>query len=239
VQDAAAEVFQSGDAGGILKAMLIQNLRSRLCLIADADGVRTERLREAVAAALRAGAGMVRYRAKTLSTREMVEQATVLASMTRAASVPLIVNDRVDVALAVGADGVHVGREDMHVAFARRMLGPTAIVGVTTYTSQEARVAETDGATYLAVGPMYASLAGPQGVIVGPEALARVRSATRLPLCASGGVTPETAPELAATGVELIAVASAITAAPDPSAAARSLVEALSRFPDPARVISG
>lgn len=184
---------------------------------------------------LRAGVGMVQYRGVGLSTRAMVERTTRLVRMTRACKVPLIIADRVDVALAVGADGVHVGAHDMPVGHARRLMGPSAIVGVTAPTPPEARLAEREGATYVSVGPVFASTSVAAGVVRGVEAVRAVCAATSLPICAQGGLNVDNLAQVAQEGVALFAVRSAVCEAADPHAAALELVRLAASLPHPGR----
>ncbi|MDI9586282.1 MAG: thiamine phosphate synthase [Acidobacteriota bacterium] len=185
--------------------MLIGNLNSRVYYVTPEQTEPNGRLVRLVDAAISSGIGLLQFRPKRLTTRQMVEQATVLVSMTRRAQVPLIINDRVDLALAVGADGVHLGAEDMPVGHARRLLGPAAIIGATCVTPMDARVAETDGATYVLVGPV-GDLSGEAGEL-GLERVRQVRKATGLPVCVHGDVTVEGLHQLRALGVEMICVA--------------------------------
>ena len=213
--------------------MLPQNLRSRVYYITKDETARRGEIVDTVREALRAGVGMVQYRAKDLPTRDMVEEATALSRMTRAARVPLIINDRVDVALAVGAEGVHVGTDDMPVALARRLMGPSAIIGATTPTPEDARLAEHQGATYVAAGAIWASPSKPDKPVLGLEGLARIQAATSLPTCAIGGISKDTIKEAVTHGAELVAVMSAIHDQPDPRAAARELVALAGTFLPP------
>jgi thiamine-phosphate diphosphorylase len=218
--------------------MLIQNMRSRICFVVVDEGGQSLRLRALVGAALRAGVGMVEYRASERTTRQMTEEAAALGRMTRAARVPLVINDRTDIALAVGADGVHLGAEDMPVAYARRMMGPGAIIGATVLTPREARVMECDGATYVAVGPVYAARERTPGIVLGPDHVQVIRQATTLPVCAFGGIDGQRAAELASQGVELLAISTAIQDSDDAFPAAQALVRAVATFPDPARHVA-
>src|SRR5919202_734502 len=130
----------------------------RLYLLADTGLVPAERLPEVVAAAIRGGVTIVQLRAKGATTLEQMELAHALKEVCAPAGVPLIVNDRVDIALAAEADGAHVGHigeEDLSPRDARRLLGPDAILGVSVGTAQEARVAAAEGATYVSAGPMF------------------------------------------------------------------------------------
>jgi thiamine-phosphate diphosphorylase len=141
--------------------------------------------------------------------------------------VSLVVNDRVDVALAIGADGTHVGhpgQEDMPPAVCRHILGPHAIVGVSVDQGSEAAEAERAGASYLSTGPLYATRTkADAGPAAGVALVRRMRAATSLPLTGIGGITVATAGEVIRAGADGVAVAGAILAAPDPEAAAQAI----------------
>jgi len=169
----------------------------------------------------------VQYREKGKTTRDMVEEAIRLVALTRRAKVPLVINDRLDVALAVGADGVHVGTEDMPVAIARRLMGPDAIVGATVDGPDQARAAERDGADYVAIGPIFPSPTKPECMAVGIQAIAEVADAVALPVCAIGGITTHNVALLGEQPAALVAVISGITAADDPRAAAQAMNDIL------------
>jgi thiamine-phosphate diphosphorylase len=189
-----------------------------------------------VRAVVGAGVGLVQYRVKDASARRMYEDVEALLHLTRPANVPLIVNDRLDIALAAGADGVHVGEEDLPVNLARRMMGPAAIVGVSADTPAAARAAEQAGASYVACGAIFPSPTKPDKPVLGPACLAGIQRATSLPVCAIGGITLANLPALTETNPALIAIIAAINDAPDPAQAARDLVSASHRLL-PRRVI--
>ena len=201
----------------------------RLYLLADAGLVAPNRLPQTVAAALRGGVTAVQLRAKTATTLELLELARAVGSVCREAGVPFIVNDRVDVALAAEADGAHVGHigeEDLSPHDARRLLGPDAIVGVSVGTAQEARLAATQGASYVSAGPMFAtSTKSNAGPAAGEGLLRSVRVATRLPLVVIGGITPERSAALVAAGADGVCVGAAILRAADVEAAARAFYQ--------------
>jgi thiamine-phosphate pyrophosphorylase len=205
-----------------------QRLRAalRLYLLADTGLAPIEQLPEAVAAAIRGNVRSVQLRAKGLSTLQQLELARALLQVCQAAGVPLIVNDRVDIALAAGADGAHVGHigeEDLAPQDARRLLGPGAIVGVSVGSAQEARAAAAAGASYVSAGPMFTTTTKPNaGPAAGVPLLRAVRNATRLPVVAIGGITAERAPALYAAGADGVCVGAAILKSSDPEAAARA-----------------
>jgi len=177
------------------------------------------------AAAFAGGAGVVQYRHKGVSTRELFFQAGQLAALARTAGRVLIINDRVDIALAVRADGVHLGPDDLPVSAARRLLGPAAIIGASAGTVEEAIEAEAEGASYLGVGCIYGTASKVDaGEPVGPERIAAIRAAVGLPIVAIGGITRERIPEVLAAGADGVAVISAVTRAKNMKTATRELL---------------
>lgn len=180
------------------------------------------------AAAFAGGAGVVQYRQKGISSRELFLWAQQLAALAREQGKVLIINDRVDLALAVRADGVHLGPDDLPVSVARRILGPTAIIGASAGTVDEAIEAEAEGATYLGVGCIYGTASkADAGDPIGPERIAEIRAAVRIPIVAIGGVTATHIPELITAGADGIAVISAVTRAKNMKTATRELVKAV------------
>lgn len=184
---------------------------------------------DVVRAAIQGGATVVQLREKTTTTREMVELGQALHEITHQTGVPLIVNDRLDVALAIDAEGVHVGHDDMPVALARQLIGPDRILGMSPETLAEARHAERDGADYLGVGDVYGTPTKPDaGTPIGVEGLAGVIRAVSIPVVAVGGITLDNAGSVIEAGAAGVAVISVIVGAPDPEAAARRLREIVS-----------
>jgi thiamine-phosphate pyrophosphorylase len=200
----------------------------RVYLLADASLIAPERLVEAVAAAIRGGVTAVQLRAKEANTVEHLELARALNDLCAEAGLPLIVNERIDVALAAGADGAHlghIGEEESSPIEARHVLGPDSIVGVSVSSPQQARLAAAQGASYVTAGPMFASLIRSEERTVGGEPLLRsVRAATRLPLVVIGGINADRAPGLFAAGADGVCVGAAILRAADVEAAARAFV---------------
>ncbi len=175
-------------------------------------------------AAIMGGATIVQLREKGLETGEWIRLARQALQITRRYGVPLIINDRVDVALAVGADGVHVGQTDMPAELARRLVGPDRILGVSAGTPEEARAAEAAGADYLGVGSVYATGSkADAGLPIGPEGLARIASAVRVPVVGIGGISAANAGDVIAAGAVGVSVISAVFGAADVRAAARAL----------------
>jgi thiamine-phosphate pyrophosphorylase len=184
---------------------------------------------EAVAdAVLGAGGRWLQLRHKAASTGELAAVAGRLVARVRAAGGVLIVNDRLDVALAVGADGVHLGQDDLPAREARR-LAPGLVVGVSTHDPDQARRAQADGADYVALGSIFPTGSKPSFELVGLEALRRVRPHVRVPLVAIGGVTVARVPDVRAAGADAVAVISAVGMAPDPGAATAAFLAVLQR----------
>jgi thiamine-phosphate pyrophosphorylase len=177
------------------------------------------------------GATLVQLRDKRSETREMIETARAVKRSLALFAVPFLVNDRVDGALAAGADGVHLGPDDMAVADARALLGPDAIVGLSVKTVDAAETARIDLIDYAGVGGVYATLSKEQkSAPIGTDGFARVAAALRrrapnLPVCGIAGIDAANAGAVIGAGADGIAVISALSLAPDPAAAARGLRE--------------
>lgn len=179
----------------------------------------------AVEQAILGGATVVQLREKGATTREWLRAGQEVMAVCRRYGVPFIVNDRVDVALALDADGVHVGPDDMPVSLARRLLGEDKIIGFSAGTEEEARQAEAEGADYLGIGAVFATGSkGDAGEPIGVDGFLRVRrAAPSLPAVAIAGITPSRAEEVMAQGADGVAVISAVFGAPDVRRAAEAL----------------
>ena len=174
--------------------------------------------------ALRGGTTVIQLREKDCSSREFYELGLRVKKITERYHAPLIINDRVDIALAVGAAGVHVGQGDLPCKVVREIVGPDMIVGVSAATLDEAVQAEEDGADYLGVGAMYATATKTDTRPVSMEELLKIRAAVKIPIVVIGGINKQTLGNFKGTGVDGLAVVSAIVAQPDPEAAARELL---------------
>lgn len=178
--------------------------------------------------AVAAGAPVVQVRAKDCTDRVLHDFARAVVEICAGTGTTCLVNDRVDVALAVGADGTHLGADDLPIAAARKVAGPGHLIGGTAREPVRARQLVAEGADYLGVGPAYVTttktgLPDP----LGPAGIAAVARAVDVPVIAIGGVTAARVPELVAAGVWGVAVVGAVSAAPDPGAATRELLRAL------------
>lgn len=172
-------------------------------------------LEEQVEEALKGGVTMVQLREKDLSDKEFIEEARVLRAICSEYGVPLIINDRVDVALEAGADGVHVGREDESVSLIRKRVGPGFIIGSTAKTLEQAGAAEREGADYIGVGAMFPSPTKETALGIGLEDLKNISASVSIPSVAIGGISAENIALLEGGGMSGIAVISAIFAAED------------------------
>ena len=199
----------------------------QLCLVTDSALANGRSLAGIVAAAVKGGVTLVQLREKTASTRAFIEQAKVLKRLLAPLRVPLLINDRIDVALAAGADGAHVGQQDMPVALARQLLGPAAIIGLSITELGQVRDRDVELADYLGVGPIFAQSTKLDATPpLGLDGLAEVRRASSKPIVAIGGVSAANADAVRSAGADGIAVVSAIMGADDPRAAAAALVSA-------------
>ena len=183
---------------------------------------------EVVSAAIDGGVTLVQLRDKNIDARPMLALGRRLLELLRPAGIGLIVNDRIDVALALDAEGVHIGQQDMPYAEARRQLGPKKIIGVSVGSEAEARQAAGWDVDYVGVGPVYPTATKPDsGMALGADETARLARISGHRAVAIGGIDVTNAAPLYAAGLEGVAVISAICAAPDPGAATRSLVRVM------------
>lgn len=196
----------------------------RLYLVTDRASTGRRTLADVVAAAVRGGVTCVQLREKQLNTRDFLAQARALKALLDPHAIPLVINDRIDVALACGAHGVHLGQSDIPVAEARRLLPPRMFIGWSVETMEDVQRSTALPLDYLGVSPIFATptktdTPTPWGL----DGLQRVRSATLLPLVAIGGIHAGNARDVLSAGADGLAVVSALCAAPNPRAAAAGL----------------
>ncbi len=199
-------------------------------LVTDAELSAGRSTVEVVEAAIEGGVDVVQLREKETSARTRYDLGLELRELTRDENVSLIVNDRIDLADAIDADGVHLGDDDLPIAAAREQLGEDALVGRSVSTPEAAHEAEAAGADYLGVGAVYGTASKettPEQSNIGLDRIRAVREATDLPFVGIGGITPENAADVVSAGADGVAVISAITAADDPEAATRRLASAV------------
>ena len=180
-------------------------------------------LAQAVEAALDGGVTCLQLREKEASAGEILALARTLLPLCRARRVPLLINDRVDIALAAGADGVHLGQDDLPLPEARALLGPDRILGATAHTVEEALRAQAEGADYLGVGAMFPTGTKTNTIPTSADTLKAICAAVSIPVVAIGGVTAQNLPTLSGTGIAGAAVVSAIFSQSNLTAAARTL----------------
>jgi thiamine-phosphate pyrophosphorylase len=183
--------------------------------------------RRTIEQAAAGGATVFQLREKTLTDRDLLDRARDVRRWTRQANALFVVNDRPDVAKLVGADGVHLGQDDMPVKEARQILGPGALIGVSTHDIGQVRLAVLDGADYLGVGPTFPSRTKTFEHFPGLEFVRQATSETSLPAFVLGGVGPDTIGEAVRAGATRVAVGAAVARSDDPQAAARFLRTAL------------
>jgi thiamine-phosphate pyrophosphorylase len=198
-----------------------------LYVILDA-GMLTEPAAVAAQKLMESGVKLLQYRAKHATARELWVESRTIGEAARRAKCTFIVNDRPDVAYLAGADGVHVGQDDLDPEQARAVIGPDRWVGVSTHDLEQFRKAAASSADYIAVGPIFqtSSKANPDPV-VGTELLRRVRALTEKPIVAIGGITLERAADVLAAGADSVAVISDILKAKDPAETAREFIRRL------------
>jgi thiamine-phosphate pyrophosphorylase len=195
----------------------------RLCLVTDRGLSRGRAITDVVAAAVKGGATMVQLREKEAGTREFLEIARAVKAILQPHGIPLLINDRVDIAIAVDAEGVHVGQTDMPVAIVRQMIGPGKIIGLSAGREEYILAADAAAADYLGIGPLYAQTTKKNTgrEPLGPQGFAEMRKLTRKPVMAIGGLKPDNAASVVAAGADGLAVVSAIVGADDVEEAAR------------------
>ena len=197
----------------------------RLYLVTDRDLARGRPLADVVARAVRGGVTAVQLREKTIGARRFLAEVVEIKGLLAGTGVPVFVNDRVDVAIAAAADGVHVGQDDLPAADARRLIGPGMLLGVSVATPEEARAALAAGADYVSVSPVFLTPTKPDAEhAVGLEGVALIRRVVASsPLLAIGGIDARNARAVAVAGSDGVAVVSALMTAPDPESAAVTL----------------
>jgi thiamine-phosphate pyrophosphorylase len=199
-------------------------------LVTDRGLCRNRPLQDVVLQSVQGGAAYVQLREKDVSTRTFVEEALGIKKILLPFDVPLIINDRIDVALASGADGVHIGQEDMPYATARKLMGPKSIIGLSVETWQDVEAAQKLDVDYIGVSPVFATptktdTKEPWGL----DGLRKIKAFSRHPLVAIGGIHETNARAVVEAGADCLAVVSAICAADDPAEATRKMVNLIQR----------
>lgn len=208
----------------VLRSM--KNIDTTLYFITDSTSVPEERFLPTVEAACKGGATLIQLREKNKSTREYMDLALATHEITKRYGVPLIIDDRVDVALAIDAEGVHVGQTDMPVKIARQLMGPDKIVGATTKTVPQALEAYEQGADYLGVGAIYPTTTKVVTILTSVDTLKQIVKAVPIKVNAIGGLNKDNIDVLKGSGIAGICAVSAIMKAADPELATRELKQA-------------
>lgn len=199
-------------------------------LVTDDGCLQGRALIDCVREALEGGVTLVQYRAKTASSAEMYAEALQLKALCDSFKVPLIINDRLDIAMAVGAAGVHLGQDDLPCAAARKILGEDYIIGVSAHNPAEAKAALQSGADYLGCGAVFGTATKADVQKLGTDGLAAICKAKGLPVVGIGGVTADNYREVRAAGADGAAIVSGILAQPDISAMVRAIAKVSQEF---------
>lgn len=199
-------------------------------LVTDDGCLQGRALIDCVREALEVGVTLVQYRAKTASSAEMYAEALQLKALCDSFNVPLIINDRLDIAMAVGAAGVHLGQDDLPCAAARKLLGEDYIIGVSAHNPAEAKTALQSGADYLGCGAVFGTATKADVKKLGTDGLAAICKAKGLPVVGIGGVTADNYREVRAAGADGAAIVSGILAQPDISATVRAIAKVSQEF---------
>ena len=203
----------------------MKKLNTTLYFITVSTGLEREDFLRITEAALSGGATMVQIREKNKTTREYIELAADVHKLTQKYNVPLIIDDRIDVALAIGAEGVHLGQTDMPIDIARSILGNGVIIGATTKTVEQAKEAQAKGADYLGVGAIYPTTTKVQTVLTPVSTLKDICKAVDIPVNAIGGLNKDNVYVLENTGISGLCVVSAIMKAQDPKKETQTLLK--------------
>ena len=199
-------------------------------LVTDDGCLQGRALIDCVREALEGGVTLVQYRAKTASSAEMYAEALQLKALCDSFNVPLIINDRLDIAMAVGAAGVHLGQDDLPCAAARKLLGEDYIIGVSAHNPAEAKTALQSGADYLGCGAVFGTATKADVQKLGTDGLAAICKAKGLPVVGIGGVTADNYREVRAAGADGAAIVSGILAQPDIRATVRAIAKVSQEF---------
>lgn len=201
----------------------------RLYLVTDRDLVGGKDFLDSIEQAILGGVTFLQLREKSLSSREFYLVAAKVKEIATRYRIPFVINDRLDIAIAVDADGLHVGQSDLPVAVARKILGPKKIIGVSAATISEAIEAEKGGADYLGVGAIYPTGTKTDARSVGLTQLREIRQSVSIPVVAIGGIKEENTANVMKTGIEGVSIVSAILAQDDPKQAAENLLRIVNK----------
>lgn len=201
-----------------------------LYLCTDRELMSSDSIEEGVELAIKGGVTIVQLREKNCLGKECLRIAHGVKEVTDAYEIPLIINDRIDIAMAVDADGVHLGQKDIPASVAREMLGKHKIIGVSAYNAELALRAQKDGADYIGVGDVFGTATKADTHRVSYDELVKIRKTVKIPIVAIGGVKPENMPRLAGTGVDGVAVVSAVLGAKNITEAAEEMIRQMEKM---------
>lgn len=201
------------------------NLDYRLYLVTDRKLVGSKDFYQSIEQAILGGVTFLQLREKMLSSREFYNTAKKVKEIAKLHNIPFVINDRLDIALAVDADGLHIGQEDLPVETARSLLGPRKLIGVSTATIEEAVIAERGGANYLGVGAIFPTGTKDDADVVELEQLRQIKLAVNIPVVAIGGINDTNVQSVMNMGIDGVSVVSAILAKNDTRQAASRLLE--------------
>ncbi|MEN6412373.1 MAG: thiamine phosphate synthase [Veillonellales bacterium] len=201
----------------------------RLYLVTDRPLLRGKDFCQSIEQAIIGGVTFLQLREKSLSTLEFYRQALQVKALAAKYNIPFVINDRLDIALAVDADGLHIGQDDMPLEAARRLLGPEKIIGVSAATVEEAVLAEKQGADYLGVGAVFATATKTDADTVSLEELRRIKQQVTIPVVAIGGINESNVQQAMAAGIDGVSVVSAILGRDDIQQAANQLFQLVSQ----------
>ncbi len=197
-----------------------------LCLIIDHGALRVSP-EQALSLALSVGVRNFQYRNKNASRKEIYDTALRLVPLAHKNEALFIVNDHADIAVAAGADGVHLGQDDLPIEYARKLLGPERLIGISTHSLKQAEAAQAAGADYIGFGPIFATGTKDAGQAQGIGMIAAVKEAVSIPVIAIGGITHANVQEVIRSGADGVAVISAVLSADDIKAAAEEMIRAI------------
>jgi thiamine-phosphate pyrophosphorylase len=218
------------------KSRALSPIDWRLCFIADSEASAGRDILQLIAEAVEGGVTLIQLRGKKWTSREFLDVGMKAVRFLGPKKIPLIVNDRVDITLACGADGVHLGQDDLPLPCARKILGKDRIIGISVATPAEAEAAEKDGADYVGAGPVFATLSKKDlGPILGLEGLRTIREKVKIPILAIGGITVANFSDVISAGADGVAVISAIAAAANSKKAAIEIIESIGKLKNRAR----
>lgn len=204
-----------------------KNFDLSVYFVADPSLCLSRDIVDIVALAVKGGATMVQLRDKDGMANDIIASAEALLPITRHAGVPLIINDRVDVAIAVDADGVHLGQDDTSIQEARATLGPDKIIGLTAFTVEQVTAAHPTLVDYIGVGPFFETKTDKGKPVLGAKKFAALATISKVPVVGIGGITPDNAADVIKSGAQGVAMMRAISAADDPQQAAQDFIRAI------------